>query len=165
MLREPQLVDPMLFLQELSEPVGASSSQNLCRSWNTGRRVALNASCHFRCSSCSGAHLAVNCPGPASIQLQTLSLAACTRKSYATPQSQFISFYCQLGRIHSSGSPCPADEWTLCLFALFLASSLQYSSNKVHLSGVRALHIGQGFADPLQNCLRLQRVIRAIKHT
>ena len=158
-------MDPMLFLQELSEPVGASSSQNLCRSWNTGRRVALNASCHFQCSSCSGAHRAVNCPGPASTQLQALGLAACTHKSYATAQSQFISFCCQLGRIHLSGSPCPAEERTLCLFALFLASSLQYSSNKVYLSVVRALHIGQGFADPLQNCLRLQRVIRGIKHT
>ena len=30
----------------------------------------------------------------------------------------------------------------------------------MYLSGVRALHIEQGFADPLHNCLRLQRVIR-----
>ena len=59
------------------------------------------------------------------------------------------------------GSPCPADEWTLCLFATFLAGSLQHS----YLSGVRALHIEQGFADPLHNCLRLQRVIRGIKRT
>ena len=88
------------------------------------------------------------------------SLASSTRKSYATAQSQFLSFCHQLGRIHSSGSPCPADEWTLCLFATFLAGSLQHSSIKVYLSGVRALHIEQGFADPLHNCLRLQRVIR-----
>ena len=92
-------------------------------------------------------------------------LAASTRKSYATAQSQFLSFCRQLGRIHSSGSPCPADEWTLCLFATFLAGSLQHSSIKVYLSGVRALHIEQGFADPLHNCLRLQRVIRGIKRT
>ena len=70
-----------------------------------------------------------------------------------------------MGRIHSSGSPCPADEWTLCLFATFLARSLQHASIKVYLSGVRALHIEQGFADPLQNCLRLQRVIRGIKRS
>ena len=67
--------------------------------------------------------------------------------------------------IHLSGSPCPADEWTLCLFTTFLARSLPHASIKVYLSGVRALHIGQGFADPLQNCLRLQRVIRGIKHS
>ena len=35
----------------------------------------------------------------------------------------------------------------------------------MYLSGVRALHIEQGFADPLHNCLRLQRVIRGIKRT
>ena len=52
-----------------------------------------------------------------------------------------------------------------CLFATFLAGSLQHSSIKVYLSGVRALHIEQGFADPLHNCLRLQRVIRGIKRT
>ena len=66
---------------------------------------------------------------------------ASTRKSYATAQSQFLSFCRQLGRIHSSGSPFPADDWTLCLFATFLAGSLQHSSIKVYLSGVRALHI------------------------
>ena len=38
-------------------------------------------------------------------------------------------------------------------------------SIKVYLSGVRALHIEQGFADPLHNCLRSQRVIRGIKRT
>ena len=92
-------------------------------------------------------------------------LAASTRKSYATALSQFLSFCCQLGRIHSSGSPCPADEWTLCLFATFLAGSLQHSSIKVYLFGMRALHIKQGFADPLRNCLRLQCVIRSIKRT
>ena len=89
-------------------------------------------------------------------------LAASTRKSYATAPSQFLSFCCQLGRIHSSGSPCPADEWTLCLFATFLAGSLQHSSIKVYLFGMRALHIKQRFADPLRNCLRLQRVIHGI---
>ena len=92
-------------------------------------------------------------------------LAASTRKSYATAQSQFLSFCIQLGRIYSSRSPCPADEWTLCLFATFLAASLQHSFIKKYLLGVRALHIEQGFTDPLHNCLRLQRVIRGIKRT
>ena len=70
-----------------------------------------------------------------------------------------------VSRIHSSGSPCPADEWTLRLFATFLAGSLQHSSIKVYLFGMRALHIKQGFADPLHNCLRLQRVICGTKRT
>ena len=51
------------------------------------------------------------------------------------------------------------------MFATFLAGSLQHSSIKVYISGVRTLHIEQGFADPLHNCLRLQRVIRGIKRT
>ena len=57
------------------------------------------------------------------------------------------------------------DEWTLCLFATFLADSIQHSSIKVYLSAVRSLHIEQGFPDPLLNCLRLQRVVRGIKRS
>lgn len=44
-----------------------------------------------------------------------------------------------------------------------LAESLRHSSIKVYLSAVRSLHIDQGFADPLQNCLLLQRVTKGIK--
>ena len=51
----------------------------------------------------------------------------------------------------------------LCLFATFLAKRIQHSSIKVYLSGVRALHIEQGFPDPLANCLRLERVVCSIK--
>ena len=93
----------------------------------------------------------------------TQGLAPSTRRSYASAQAQFISFCAHLGKLNSAGSPCPADEWTLCLFATFLANRIQHSSIKVYLSGVRALHIEQGFPDPLTNCLRLQRVVRGIK--
>ena len=51
------------------------------------------------------------------------------------------------------------------LFATFLAGSVQHSSIKVYLSAVRALHIEEGFPDPLVDCLRLQRVLRGIKRT
>ena len=97
-----------------------------------------------------------------SFLLQGLPPSTC--QSYASAQAQFISFCSQLGKLHASGSPCPAHEWTLYLFATFLANRIQHSSIKVYLSGVRALHIEQGFPDPLANCLRLQRVIRGIKH-
>ena len=92
-------------------------------------------------------------------------LASSTRNSYASGQRKFYDFCHQLGKIHSSGSPCPADEWTLCLFATFLARSVQHTTIKVYLSAVRSLHIEQGFADPLLNCLRLQRVLRGIKRS
>ena len=90
-------------------------------------------------------------------------MAPSTRRSYAFAQAKFISFCQQLGKLHPSGSPCPTDEWTICLFATFLARTLQPSSIKVYLSGIRALHIEQGFQDPLADCLRLQRVVRGIK--
>ena len=76
---------------------------------------------------------------------------------YASAQAKFISFCQQLGKLHPSGTPYPTDEWTLCLFVTFLARTLQHSSIKVYLSGIRALHIDQGFR------ICLQRVVRGIK--
>ena len=69
------------------------------------------------------------------------------------------------GHLSPHGSPCPASEWTLCLFATYLADSLQHPSIKVYLSAVQSLHVDQGFPDPLENCLRLQRVVRGIKRS
>ena len=48
-------------------------------------------------------------------------------------------------------------------FATTLADSLNHSSIKVYLSAVRTLHVDHGFADPLLNCLRLQRLLKGIK--
>ena len=72
----------------------------------------------------------------------------------------FLGFgaYCNI-------TPCPTEEWTLCLFATFLANTVQHSTIKVYLSAVRSLHIEQGFTDPLVDCLCLQRVLRGIKRT
>ena len=35
----------------------------------------------------------------------------------------------------------------------------------MYLSAVQSLHVDEGFSDPLENCLRLQRVVRGIKHS
>ena len=59
------------------------------------------------------------------------------------------------GHVSSSSSPCPATEWTQCLFATFLADSLQHSSIMVDLSAVWSLYVELGFPDPLDNCLWL----------
>ena len=40
---------------------------------------------------------------------------------------------------------------------------MRHSSIKVYLSAIRSLHIEQGCADPLLNCLMLQRVVKGIK--
>ena len=57
---------------------------------------------------------------------------------HATSQRKFFEFCLQLGQLHPSGSPCPTDEYTLCLFATFLATFVHHSTMKVSLSGVRA---------------------------
>ena len=90
-------------------------------------------------------------------------LAASTCRTYSCAQQKFINFCVMIGHVSYSGSPCSATEWTLCLFATFLADSLRHCSIKVYLSAVRSLHADQGFPDPLENCLRLQRVVSGIK--
>ena len=90
-------------------------------------------------------------------------LASSTCSAYLSGQKKFYDFCLQLEKIHQSGSQCPTDEWTLCLFATFLANTVQHSTIKVYLSAVCSLHIEQGFADPLVDCLRLQQVLRGIK--
>jgi len=92
-------------------------------------------------------------------------LASSSRSSYASGQKKFYQFCTQLGKIHPSGSPCPVDEWTLCLFTTFLANTEQLSTIKVYLPAVHSLHIDQGFPDPFVDCLRLQRVLRGVKRT
>ena len=119
---------------------------------------------------CSSSSSALGALDPSSLEAQCHSflvqgLAPSTHSSYRSGQKKFFEFCTQLGKIYQSGSPCPADEWTLCLFATFLASSVQHSTIKVYLSAVRALHIEQGFSDPLVDCPRLQRVLRGIQRT
>ncbi len=48
-------------------------------------------------------------------------------------------------------------------FAAHLSRTLKASSIKVYLSGVRSMHIEHGFHNPLENCFRLERVLRGIK--
>ena len=48
-------------------------------------------------------------------------------------------------------------------FAAHLSRTLKASSIKVYLSGVRSMHIEHGFNNPLENCFRLERVLRGIK--
>ena len=91
--------------QDSSEPVGSSSSRIPCMSWNKGRCTAavLEQQCQF---------------------LLAHGLAASTRRSYASGQRKFVNFCAQLGKLHPSGSPCPTNEWTLCLFPGWIASAL-----------------------------------------
>ena len=49
-------------------------------------------------------------------------LSSSTLRTYATAQQQFREFCHELGKLHPSGSPCSADEWTLCLFGTVRSS-------------------------------------------
>ena len=78
--------------------------------------------------------------------------------------TQFLFEFClQLGQLHPSGSPCTTDECTLCLFSTFLATYTIRLWRSLCLGSAR--RVKQGLLDPLQNCLRLQRVIRGIKRS
>lgn len=123
-------------------------------------------------SSKPSAH-ATPAAAPGSVNLSTLQercvsfllhgLATSTYKFYASAQRKCYKFCVQAGKLQANGSPCPADEWTLCLSATFLADSLRAASIKVYLSAVHSLHIEYGFPDSFLNFPRLQRVVRGIK--
>ena len=81
---------------------------------------------------------------------------ACSRCcSHTCSQIKFYDSCNQLGRVNPLGSPYPADEWNLCLFATFLANTVQYSTIKVYLSAL---------SKPLLNYLRLQRVLQGRRY-
>ena len=75
----------------------------------------------------------------------------------------FSNFVFWSGHVHPGGSPLPASEWTLILFITELSRSLKASSIKVYLSGIRSLHVENGFDNPLKNRPRLEQVLRGIK--
>ena len=92
-------------------------------------------------------------------------IAKTTRKTYDSAQRKFLEFCHWSQCLNANGSPLPASEWTLMLFTTHLSQTIKASSIKVYLAGVRSLHIENGFANPLSNCLRLERVIRGIKRS
>ena len=90
-------------------------------------------------------------------------LAKSTRRTYSIAQRRFLEFCYWSGYFHENGSPLPMSEWTLILLVTELSRSLKASTIKVYLSGVRSLHIENGFKNPLVDCPRLEQVLRGIK--
>ena len=66
-------------------------------------------------------------------------------------QSQYLTF-CETHDF----TAVPASEETLSLLVAFLADRLKPQSIKVYLAGVLALHISQGFHNPLTHTNKLQ---------
>ena len=90
-------------------------------------------------------------------------IASSTRRTYSSAQRKFLEFCHWSQSVHPNGSPLPASEWTLMLFASHLSNTIKASSIKVYLAAIRSLHLENGFPNPLANCLRLERVIPGIK--
>ena len=82
--------------------------------------------------------------------LLTQGLAPSTCRSYTSAQAQSISFRTQLGKLHFSGSPCPADEWILCFFATLSAAKIQLISPlRCTCPGLEYSILNRGFQTPL----------------
>ena len=90
-------------------------------------------------------------------------MAKTTRKTYDSAQRKFLKFCHWSQCLNANGSPLLVSEWTFMLFTTNLLQTIKASSIKACLAGVRSLHIENGFANPLSNCLRLEQVIRGIK--
>ena len=87
-----------------------------------------------------------------------------SRKVYTSAQHCFLDFCAHDHSLSPSGSALAASEDTLIRFCCHLADTLHHSSIKVYLSAIRSLHVEEGLPSPLVGCLRLQRVLRGIKH-
>ena len=88
------------------------------------------------------------------------SLAPSTQRAYNTVQTRYLRF-CEA--IHRP--PIPASEQALILFVAFLAQTVCHGTIRAYLSGVRHLHISQGYTDPLTGTLQLDLVLRGIKRS
>ena len=88
------------------------------------------------------------------------SIAPSSQSTYDAGTRAFIRFASLYNQLHPNGSPIPASEETLMLFAAHLTFNLKPQSIKVYLDGVRNLHIENGLRDPLQECLQLQRLLQ-----
>ena len=81
-----------------------------------------------------------------------------TARAYKSAQSRYWAFCARF-----SLPPLPASEQILILFVAELAQDLAHSTIRSYLSGVRNLHITNGFPDPLPGSLRLNLVLNGIR--
>lgn len=89
-------------------------------------------------------------------------LAGSTQKLYNSAKRRYHKF-CMANKF----SPLPASELILCRFVSFLANEkLCHSTIKSYLSGVRHLHIAEGFGDPkISDMSKLEQVLKGVKST
>ena len=81
-----------------------------------------------------------------------------TKKTYTSAQQQYVSFCIRMGV-----SACPANEQLLLMYVAHMNNKgLKHSTMQVYLAAVRSLHIHEGYSDPLTDCLRLRRAMKAV---
>ena len=91
------------------------------------------------------------------------SLATSTRSSYLSAARSFQHFCVTHHCLRPNGTLVPASEYSLMLFATYLARSMKPQSIKVYLYRVRTLHLDWGFPDTLDGAHRLRLLLRGIK--
>ena len=58
---------------------------------------------------------------------------------------------------------CPASEHLLLMYVAHMKQKgLKHTTMQVYLAATRSLHIQQGYGNPLVNCLRLRRALKAV---
>ena len=93
------------------------------------------------------------------------AIAHTTRTTYNSGVQAFLQLSTLYQCCNTTGSSLPASEETLMLFATYLTYCLKPQPIKVYLYAVRNFHIEHGLPNPLQDCIRLQRLMRGIKRT
>lgn len=89
-------------------------------------------------------------------------IAGSTQKVYQSAKKRYRAF-CAVTHL----TPLPASEHLLCRFVSSLANeNLCHNTIKCYLSGVRHLHVAEGFGDPhISAMARLEQVLKGIKAT
>lgn len=90
-------------------------------------------------------------------QLQAAALSPATKQAYATGSKRYKAF-CKKYRI----SPFPTTQLTLCYFAAYLSSQVQYATVRLYIAAVRAEQLGRGLADPLKEAQQLTLLLRGL---
>ena len=81
-----------------------------------------------------------------------------TQKTYSSGEKRYLSFCSQYNL-----SALPGTEDTLLLFITYLTGQgLTANSIRVYLAAVRAVHINEGYGNPLLDTYRVKKALRAL---
>ena len=90
------------------------------------------------------------------------SLSLNSKRTYSSGEKCFLQFCGHLKL--NLAQALPASESTIIYFAVYLVKTLKVGTIKTYLSGVRNMHILDGYDLPLRTFIHLQYVLHGIKH-